>query len=383
MSTFDHNFLQIKQLLTNLKVMKKKTKLLSQVLCILLAIGIISYFQACDDMSTTPQSSMVIKNIEGPQNMVCGGFNWVVQFILKIKSPKGGYFVQEIKIKRTINEECPTEYDDIDITYYEAWQVNAGKTITTYAEGGDVKDDTYFMSSMPQSEGNTDYTGKVKFFENLILPADFKANNPKTYAGILPSTKTKPAFWNATNALDHDLDSDWDCCGDSSHTLITTPDFGKIAKQPKTPIGGKFIEQVETVKAWTDTSGYSENDNYALMESAAQIVAMTDTEIITGVNEYSEYYDGYIPEMSKLHLVLRYVYDVPDEVAIDDAFTYGGWIRPVEEVSGSTYNMMWPLGFDEFNMPVVAHPFMGYMGAEYDAPGELAYFMENFTKREF
>lgn len=362
--------------------MKKPSKFLAQVLLVLLAFGTITYFQACDDMSTTPQSSMVIKNIEGPQNMVCGGFNWVVQFILKINSPKGGYFVQEITIKRTINKECPTEYKDIDVTYYEAWPVNAGKTITTYAEGGDVRDDTYFMSSMPQSEGTTDYTGTVKFFEDITLPADFKANNPGTYAGILPSTKIKPAFWNATNALNHDLDSYWDCCGDSSHTLITTPDFTKVTKPAKNPKGGKFFDQVESVKAWTDTSGYSENDNYALLESAAQIVAMTDSEIITGVNDYSEYYAGYIPEMSKLYLILRYVYNVSDAVAENDALSFGGWIIPTEEISGSTYNMMWPLGWNELNMIVVDHTFMGYIGAKYDAPGELSYFMESFTKRE-
>ncbi len=362
--------------------MKKQAKFLPQVLLLLFAIGLISYFQACDDMSTTPESSMVIKNIEGPENMVCGGFNWVVQFILKINSPKGGYFVQEVKIQRTISEECPTEYNDIDITYYEAWQVNAGKTITTYAEGGDVRDDTYYMSSMTQSEGNTDFTGTVKFFENITLPADFEANNPSTYAGILLSTKTKPAFWNATNALDHDLDSDWDCCGDSSHILITTPDFGKITKPAKAPKGGKFFDQVETVKAWTDTSGYNENDNYVLMESATQIIGMTDAEIITGVNDYAEYYAGYLPEMSKLYLVLRYVFDVSDAVAEVDAMSFGGWILPIEEMSGSTYNMMWPLGWNEINMLIVDHPFIGYMGVEYDAPSELTYFMENFTKRE-
>lgn len=362
--------------------MKKKSKLLPQVLLVLLTISLITYFQGCDDMSTTPKSSMVIKNIEGPTNLVCGGYKWAVQFILKIASPKGGYFVQEVTIKRKINKECPTEYKDIDITYYEAWPVNAGKTNTTYAGLGFTHDDVFMMPSMPQSEGNTDMTGTIKFFENITLPADFKERNPQTYAGILASSKTKPAFWDATDALDHDLDSDWDCCDDSSHTLLTTPDFAKVTKPAKTPKGGLFFDQVESVKAWTDGTEYSENDNYALLESATQIVAMTDAEIITGVADYSEYYAGYLPEMSKLYLILRYVYDVPDEVAIDDAFTYGGWMRPIEEISGSTYNMMWPLGWNETNMIVVDHTFMGYMGAKYDAPGELANFMENFSRRE-
>ncbi len=362
--------------------MKKTSKLLPHVLLILFAIGTVTYFQGCDDLSTTPQSNVVIKNIKGPTNLECGEYKWAVQFILKFPSPKGGYFVQEIRMKRTINKECPNKYKDFDITYYEAWEVAEGKTITRSADAGLTDDDTFWMKSLPKSEGTMDVTATINFFENITLPPDFEFGNPKTFAHTLPSTRTKPSWWDATGGLEHNLNSSWDCCDDSSHTLLTTPDFSKITKQPKTPIGGVFIGKVETVKAWTDTYGYSENDNYTLMESAAQIVTMTDAEIITGVNDYTEYYAGYIPEMSKLYLVLRYVYDVPDEMVIEDAFTYGGWVRPIEEISGSTYNMMWPLGFNEFSMPVVDHPFMGYMGAEYDAPGELAYFMENFTRRE-
>ncbi|PLX11551.1 MAG: hypothetical protein C0598_07910 [Marinilabiliales bacterium] len=341
-----------------------------------------TYFQSCDDISTNPKSDMVIKNIEGPTNLDCGGYKWAVQFILKFASPKGGYFVQEVRIRRTISKECPNEYKDFDITYYEAWKVNEGKTITATAEAGFTDDDTYMMPSMYQSEGSSDFTGIVKFFENITLPDDFQIRNPQTFAGILPSTRKKPDFWDATDALDHDLDSDWDCCDTSTHILLTTPDFSKVSKGEKTPLGGKFFEQVESVKAWTDESGYSENDNYTLLESASQVASLTDDEIITGVADYSEYYAGYIPEMSKLYLILRYVYDVPNNLPMENAYSYGGWIHPNEVISNSAYDLMWPLGWNEMNMIVVDHEFMGYIGAGYDAIGELSYFMENFDKRE-
>jgi len=362
--------------------MKKLTKPLQLLLLLVFSITLISYFQSCDDISTNPKSDMVIKNIEGPTNLDCGGYKWAVQFILKFASPKGGYFVQEVRIRRTISKECPNEYKDFDITYYEAWKVNEGKTITATAEAGFTDDDTYMMPSMYQSEGSSDFTGIVKFFENITLPDDFQIRNPQTFAGILPSTRKKPDFWDATDALDHDLDSDWDCCDTSTHILLTTPDFSKVSKGEKTPLGGKFFEQVESVKAWTDESGYSENDNYTLLESASQVASLTDDEIITGVADYSEYYAGYIPEMSKLYLILRYVYDVPNNLPMENAYSYGGWIHPNEVISNSAYDLMWPLGWNEMNMIVVDHEFMGYIGAGYDAIGELSYFMENFDKRE-
>lgn len=345
-------------------------------------IGMTTHFMGCDVLSTSPTATMSIKNIQGPLKKPCGGFSWTVQFLLKSPSAKGGYFVQKISIQRTIEKKCPKQYNDLDVTYYEAWPVSAGKTVTTYADKGDVNDDTFFNPSMTQSEGNSNFSAQVKFFENITLPADFKANNRQTFAGILPSTKSKPAFWDAADALDHKLVSTWDCCDDSAHTLVVTPDFSKLIKPAKNPKGGKFFEQLEGLKAWTDPEGYDENDQYMLLESAMQIAQMTDAELVAGVTDYAAYYLAYVDELSKLYVMLRYVMDVPENLAEADALSFGGWIISAEEISGGTVNMLWPLAWDG-NMLKLSHPFEGYVGAGYDAVGELAYFMEHFNRREF
>ncbi|MFH1160741.1 MAG: hypothetical protein V1733_07320 [bacterium] len=93
-------------------------------------------------------------NVKGPTKYACGGYIWEVKFSLAKPSPKGGYIIQEISTKRKATINCPKVYKDIDITFYEAWKVNAGKSVSYYIQ-----------------------------------------NNPKTLAGELPSTLTKPAGW--------------------------------------------------------------------------------------------------------------------------------------------------------------------------------------------
>ncbi len=370
--------------------MKTRTTILPLIVKVLAVFLTLSFSSCCKNVP-----KMKINNIEGPTKEDCGGFKWVVQLELEKNSPKGGWFVQELTIKRSIDKKCPSDCDAEDITYYEAWKVNAGKKVTTYAQGGDKEDDTYQLPNCPGTEGSSSYKGKVRFFENLTLPADFKANNPKTYAGILPSTTKKPKFWKAKCALDHNLDSKWNCCEDpKKHDLTTVPDMSKKEKEKKKPGGGKIFQLLGEAKAWTHGDGYSDNDNVYMLNVARVLIQSSQSEdpieqldIKESLATYTDHYRGDLDELSKVYILLRFLYDVPNSTPIENAKVFGGWMKPSEMIQGETFDMLWPVANVQSKtgpmVPKVVDTFKGYTGVGYDAMGEYDYFNENFSLRPF
>lgn len=352
----------------------------------LIILGMVSililFFTMCEEEKDGTLSPITIENVAGPRSGVCGEFFWQVRFRLAAASPLGGWFIQKITVKRQATVNCPAVYPAIDVTYWEAWQVHAGKDVSTFVEANTNDfDDQYSGPSWPDSEGFHKTDGELRFYEDLTLPADFTARNPRTYAGILPSTTTQPAFWGAGDVKSHKLNLDWDCCDTAVQDMTTIPEFAGKPQRTITPHGGPFFEEVEPLKAWTDSSGYTTYDNQHLIESAMSLSTFTDNEILLGVTEYADHYAGCMASMSKLFLLLRVFYDVPSSIPAANARSYGSWIRPQEDLTAPTYDPLWPLGLDTFQVPVVLHTYMGYIGAPYDPVGEAVYFMEAFGRR--
>lgn len=52
--------------------------------------------------------------------------------------------------------------------------------------------------------------------------------------------------------------------------------------------------------------------------------------------------------MSKLYLMLRVLYNVPDSVMMDDARIYAGWIRAESDITGEYTRLLYPLGWNDF-----------------------------------
>jgi len=350
-------------------------------------IGIIAnlIFVSCEEVKNNGSNgkpNFKINNVAGPTKGACGEVEWKVSFELNETSDSGGYFVQKIRMHRNATKECPTKYNEIDKTYYEAWKVNKNKKVTKYLQKNpNTYDDMYAWPSWPNSEGFNNHTGVLKYFEDLALPKDFKKHNPKTFAGILPSTTSKPKFWDNNKGKTHNLEGEWDCCDDSTTTVETIPDFTEKEEEKKPTKGGKFFQYVEALKPWTD-GAYTQQDNNELRWNAQELQKLSTSEIMTGIEEYTQYYNGRIEPMSKLYLMMRMIFDVPQNTSMDQAKNFGGWIKPEQQVSGEQTSLLWPLGYNENSQLTVKHNFMGYSGSVYDAPGEAMYFMENYGRRE-
>ena len=183
-----------------------------------------------DEQENVLHAGLGANTVAGPTAGDNGNYSWTIQWVLDSASAKGGWVIQKIDISFNVQDEHGTAInvstkgvDTKKIPYWEAWKINAGKKITTYAEGGDTADDTYVSSINwgDKTKGTVRVTGAAEFYEDLTLPSDFKATHP--YAGILPATTNDPgALSGGTGSMAHNLTATWDSTGGNKKTTVTT-----------------------------------------------------------------------------------------------------------------------------------------------------------------
>lgn len=166
--------------------------------------------------------------VSAPAARDCGGWNWVIQWKLDKPSTTGGWIVQRVDARRDVKDASGAAvpvtngWDPAWTPYWEGWKVNPGKSVTTYAETGDLEDDTYAgTAGGDNTKGSFTMTGHADFYEGATLPATMTPTNAAP-AWILPFTKTDPSLPGGTGAIAHDLTATWDCTGTTKSTTITT-----------------------------------------------------------------------------------------------------------------------------------------------------------------
>lgn len=331
------------------------------------------------------KANLTIETVSGPDKEDCGGFNWKVKFNLNEASAKGGWIVQKITYDQVVIK-CPsTEFINKKITYWEAWEVAAGaKGDKERLAGKFTFDDQYSSPNYPDTRGSTNITGEVKFFEGTALPASFKKGNKDTYAGDLPATTEKPDFWDAANTAAHNLSFIWNCCVANGINLLTTtptqPKSIPVTKgdSNKLDYTGKLIYRL---KAWDYATTSTE-----LVNTARQVQQTTNpSSLRNSLVNYENTFAGtgeYVAQMSKVYLLLRVMYQLPQSMNSSNAKTFGGWIHP-SIANGSTYNMSWPVSVTQSpnGIMVMIDKYRGFIGRGYNAAAELDYFNTNFDRR--
>ena len=143
-----------------------------------------------------------------------------MQWKLDKKSSLGGWVVQKVEMPHNVKDcsgvaQDPGALGGFDpawTPYWEAWKINKNQDVTTYAEGGDVFDDTYMGPALGKgTQGDFTIKGTAEFYEGLTLPAGFTVKNAAP-AWILPHTTTAPALTGGTGSIAHSLKVAWDCC---------------------------------------------------------------------------------------------------------------------------------------------------------------------------
>ena len=331
--------------------------------------------------------NLTIENVAGPDIEDCGGFIWDVKFNLNEASKGGGWIVQKINYKRIVIN-CPNlPFLNNDITYWEAWRVTAGaKGDSDRLAGAFNYDDRFSSPNFPDSKGNTTITGEVRFFEGLNLPAGFVKNNNATYAGGLPATINKPDFWDSKDAADHNLDFVWNCCTNPGTRSLKTSAGPKVTTVT-IPLDLSKLDEVgkKIARLFAWTNGYYSTASAELLNTARQVQNTTSPSSLRNslviyenacrsTTEYAEH-------MSKVYLLLRVLYQLPQEMSSNNAKTFGGWIHP--SIGKSSFNMSWPVSVNQSPSGIIINvdKYQGFLGRGYNAAAELDYFNQNFQRR--
>ena len=108
------------------------------------------------------------------------------------------------------------------VPYWEAWEINKDQKVTTYAQTGDLEDDTFSKGASPEgSQGTFEEKGSAAFYEGAKLPESMKPER-KSPAGILPFSQADPAVAGGSASLAHELKATWDGVKADGKTTVTT-----------------------------------------------------------------------------------------------------------------------------------------------------------------
>jgi hypothetical protein len=180
----------------------------------------------------TPASqNPLIKTLYGgPTDKGCGEMEWLVAFELPQKAGRDGWIIQQVHRSYDIRKPDGSVADPTlnapKQTYWEAWQVKKGTTVTanrydsTDDPDGRTYDDSFDQPRRPFTKGELKVVALAKFYEGP-LPSTFVKDNPATKAEDLFSTTTRPSFWDGTGTV-HNLTVVWDCTKIVSPSKITT-----------------------------------------------------------------------------------------------------------------------------------------------------------------
>jgi hypothetical protein len=161
----------------------------------------------------------------------CGGSRTRWTFTLDNPAASSGYFVQRIRMHRTI-EDCPSDVKSISATpwlqFWEAMDVKSGDTTPSYQAIIGFSDESVIASGLKQS-GCVAAVGTIKFFPRSttgdlgslgVAPSGSgSAWGPGKVpmSSDLPSTPSEPSWWKnapTEGPATRWASGWWNCCGD-------------------------------------------------------------------------------------------------------------------------------------------------------------------------
>ena len=129
---------------------------------------------------------------------------------------------------------------------------------------------------------------------------------------------------------------------------------------------------------WSDPVHYSET-NWNTLVSSAKILQQNDPKIVEQALENFQKTHQSVSDDSKLFLILRVAFDLPESVSPGAILRFGGWL----DASGSgnmETNAAWPISWNTSSPKLVAG-FTLFEGSRYDARLEYQYFLKKYAMR--
>jgi LysM repeat protein len=163
------------------------------------------------------QNPKVTSLYGGAKDLKNGGTQLLVEFELAEPAGADGWIVQQVDhsydIRKPDGSVANPRIQGSRPTYWEAWPVKAGDTKTSNRNDptseGVTYDESFDQPDRSGTKGSFTVRAVVRFYELAALPVEFKKQNPLTRGEDLPSSATKPAFWDGTGTI-RDFEADWD-----------------------------------------------------------------------------------------------------------------------------------------------------------------------------
>jgi hypothetical protein len=142
----------------------------------------------------------------------------------------------------------------------------------------------------------------------------------------------------------------------------------------------RVVRTLETCPAWTSASDdLSRKRILVCLESISKndlnVVRMAMERYIR-IKMKRNSYD--VDSMSRLYLLNRYIFDVPEKAEFSRP-TFGGWMGVPH--SSQEINLLWPLSFDRNGKLALTGRFAGYLGDDYLALEEFDHFQQTYGER--
>jgi hypothetical protein len=341
----------------------------------------------------------VVKDVESLSK--CGGFEFQVQW--QVDDAPNGWVIQHVIFSSDVHRCAGPRIDAPNEEYWEAWRVDAG--VVHIGNGPNLHHaDTFRVPGYGNgTRGFTLIKGKVKFMESyklVIGPGGPWREGQVAAAGALPTTRTAPAGWDESDALDHSAEARWNCCGGKEAFVtavgrVVTAEFHDDGQHGSSPDGNgqgrrmgegvaKTVGELRSMPAWSELPAGDRKGLDTVMRRLQQLSKQRDATLRAAFSAYldEERKAGgpSVAAMSRLFLANRYLFAVPAELPLGSMPFFGGWLGvPMNE---ETVNPLWPFATSKSGKLSLTGQFQGYTGDDYLAVAEFDRFRTQFGRRK-
>jgi hypothetical protein len=145
-----------------------------------------------------------------------------------------------------------------------------------------------------------------------------------------------------------------------------------------------ILNTFEGVAPWTD-GPYDDEKNHTLLQAAKALSKFPLQDVHNAILVYEHHHrlsENATQALSKLYLLFRVFFIVPEAISRAEAKVFGGWNHPsIGRPDESTFQLSWAVQLNAEGQPEVRGLYKSYRGRPYDAVGEFEHFAKNFGRR--
>lgn len=146
-----------------------------------------------------------------------------------------------------------------------------------------------------------------------------------------------------------------------------------------------LVEDIKKIEPWRQSKDYSEADWAYLKQVALRVQKSKESVVETALDAFmkevaNEPYNGDFESDSKPYLLMRVVFNLPEDVPATEVFSFKGWDNSMQMILGSRVNLAWPLTWKSGGPKLLAR-YEGSSGRPYGARAEYVFMKKKFNFR--